>query len=255
MLATAPDQTALAAAERTLDARAATQQRSAPPRTPIAARQIGTRIEVFANLGSLAEAQARGGARRRGLRPAAHRVPVPRPRGAAGRGRAGRASTRRIATALDGRPLVIRLLDIGGDKPSPICRCRRRRIPALGVRGVRTSLRRPDLLRSQLRAILRVQPAGQCRVMLPMVTGAAEMRAVRAVLDEVAARARRHRPLAARRHDRNARGGYDRRPASRARSTSCRSAPTTSPNTRWPWTAATPSSRRASTGCIPRCCG
>jgi phosphocarrier protein FPr/phosphocarrier protein len=56
--------------------------------------------------------------------------------------------------------------------------------PALGVRGVRLLLRRPQMLRTQLRAILRVTPRGRCSIMLPMVSRLSELRAVRAALDE-----------------------------------------------------------------------
>ncbi len=90
-----------------------------------------------------------------------------------------------IARALESRPLVIRTLDIGGDKPIPYLPLPAEENPALGLRGVRTSLWRPDLLRVQLRAILRVQPVEQCRVLLPMITDPAEIRAVRRMLDEV----------------------------------------------------------------------
>ena len=64
-----------------------------------------------------------------------------------------------IATRSTGRPLTVRTLDIGGDKPIPYLPMPAEANPALGLRGVRTSLWRPDLLRVQLRAILRVQPA------------------------------------------------------------------------------------------------
>src|SRR5581483_6449282 len=50
---------------------------------------------------------------------------------------------------------------------------------------LRTSLWRPDLLRTQLQAILRVRPVGQCRILLPMITDAGELRAVRLMLDEL----------------------------------------------------------------------
>jgi phosphoenolpyruvate-protein kinase (PTS system EI component) len=87
-----------------------------------------------------------------------------------------------IAVALGGRPLAIRTLDIGGDKPIPYLPLPHEENPALGLRGIRVSLARPDLLRTQLRAILRVQPAGQCRVLLPMVTDLSDLQAVRAIL-------------------------------------------------------------------------
>jgi phosphoenolpyruvate-protein phosphotransferase len=86
------------------------------------------------------------------------------------------------ATRLEGRPLTIRTLDVGGDKPLEYLPMPAEDNPALGLRGVRTSLYRPELLREQLRAILRVQPLGQCRILLPMVTDVAEVAAVRTEL-------------------------------------------------------------------------
>jgi multiphosphoryl transfer protein len=183
-LATSPDQTALAAAEQTLAAR---QQRKHVERAAAHAdckSADGVRIEVLANLGSLAEAQVAvaHGAEGCGLlrteflflerdAPPDEDEQLHQYQG--------------IATALDGRPLVIRTLDIGGDKPIPYLPLPAEPNPALGLRGVRTSLWRPDLLRVQLRAILRVQPAGQCRVLLPMITDIAEIAAVRRMIDEV----------------------------------------------------------------------
>jgi phosphocarrier protein FPr/phosphocarrier protein len=183
-LATAPDQTALAAAEQTLAAR---QQRKQAERAAAHAdcrTADGVRIEVFANLGSLAEAQVAmaHGAEGCGLlrteflflereAPPDEEEQLRQYQG--------------IATTLDGRPLVIRTLDIGGDKPIPYLPLPTEPNPALGLRGVRTSLWRPDLLRVQLRSILRVQPAGQCRVLLPMITDTTEIRAVRRMIEEV----------------------------------------------------------------------
>jgi phosphocarrier protein FPr/phosphocarrier protein len=144
----------------------------------------GTRIEVFANVGSEAEAHAavRNGAEGSGLLRTEflflERTAPPEESEQLDQ-------YQRIAHALEGRPLVIRTLDIGGDKPIPYLPLPREENPALGLRGVRTSLWRPDLLRIQLRAILRVRPAGQCRILLPMITDAGEIRAVRLMLDEL----------------------------------------------------------------------
>jgi phosphoenolpyruvate-protein phosphotransferase len=96
------------------------------------------------------------------------------------------AEYQRIATALAGRPLAIRTMDIGGDKPIPYLPLPREDNPALGMRGLRASLWKPDLLRAQLRAIVRVDPPGQCRVLLPMITDAGEVKAVRAMLEDCA---------------------------------------------------------------------
>ena len=100
-------------------------------------------------------------------------------------------ATSRWRAILGSRPLIIRTLDIGGDKPIPYLPLPPEDNPALGLRGVRTSLWRPDLLEVQLRAMLRVQPAGQVRILLPMITDVGEIRAVRRMLDEACARARR----------------------------------------------------------------
>ena len=90
---------------------------------------------------------------------------------------------RAIADLLDGRPLTVRTLDIGGDKPAAYLPFPAEENPALGLRGVRVSLWRPDLLAVQLRAILRGIPAAQCRIMLPMIASLSELRQARTILD------------------------------------------------------------------------
>lgn len=90
-----------------------------------------------------------------------------------------------IATALAGRTLTIRTLDAGGDKPLAYLPQAAEENPALGLRGLRTSLAQPQLLEAQLRAVARVAPAGQCRVLLPMVTELDEVRTVRKRLDAI----------------------------------------------------------------------
>jgi phosphocarrier protein FPr/phosphocarrier protein len=100
-----------------------------------------------------------------------------------------------IAEGLGGRPLIIRTLDVGGDKPVPYLPLPYEENPALGLRGVRTSLWRPDLLRAQLRAILSVRPEGQCSIMLPMIAQVSELKAVRGVLDEIAREVGRATPV------------------------------------------------------------
>ena len=88
-----------------------------------------------------------------------------------------------IAEALGKRPLTIRTLDIGGDKPVDYLPLPREENPALGVRGIRTGLLKTELLDQQLRAILAVQGPTRPRIMLPMITSIAELRAVRSRLD------------------------------------------------------------------------
>lgn len=88
-----------------------------------------------------------------------------------------------VARVLGHRPLIIRTMDIGGDKPIPYLPLPPEDNPALGLRGIRTSLWRPDLLETQLRALLRT--GGQCRILLPMVTEPGEIRTVRALLEKL----------------------------------------------------------------------
>jgi phosphoenolpyruvate-protein phosphotransferase/dihydroxyacetone kinase phosphotransfer subunit len=94
---------------------------------------------------------------------------------------------REIALALDGRPLVVRTLDAGADKPSPALPMPPEANPFLGVRGVRLTLERPEVLATQLRAILRVASEHPVKVMLPMVATAEEIEAARAVLAQARA--------------------------------------------------------------------
>jgi phosphocarrier protein FPr/phosphocarrier protein len=146
----------------------------------------GMRIEVFANVGSAAEAAAavRNGAEGCGLlRTEFLFLERDSPPDEAEQ----RTAYQKIADALGGRPLTIRTLDAGGDKPIAYLPQPREENPALGLRGVRASLANPALLRTQLRAILGVRPPEQCRILLPMITETAEVAAVRAVLDELRA--------------------------------------------------------------------
>ena len=64
---------------------------------------------------------------------------------------------------------------MGGDKPLRYLPLPHEANPALGMRGVRTALARPDLMRTQLRAALRVTPSGIVRLLIPMVTDASEI--------------------------------------------------------------------------------
>ncbi|MCB0193820.1 MAG: phosphoenolpyruvate--protein phosphotransferase [Anaerolineae bacterium] len=90
-----------------------------------------------------------------------------------------------IARALGpNRPLVIRTLDVGGDKPLPYLPIPHEENPFLGERGIRVGLDRPEILRTQLRAILRASAAGKVMVMFPMIATLAEWRAAKAMLEE-----------------------------------------------------------------------
>jgi phosphoenolpyruvate-protein phosphotransferase/dihydroxyacetone kinase phosphotransfer subunit len=89
-----------------------------------------------------------------------------------------------IAAALDGRPLIVRTLDAGADKPMAALPMPREDNPFLGVRGIRLALRRPEVLATQLRAILRVAEEYPVKAMLPMVTTLDEVLEVRRVLEQ-----------------------------------------------------------------------
>ncbi|MCE1237389.1 MAG: phosphoenolpyruvate--protein phosphotransferase [Hyphomicrobiales bacterium] len=93
-----------------------------------------------------------------------------------------------MTKALDGRPLIVRVLDIGGDKQVAHLRLPTEQNPFLGVRGLRLLLRRPDLLEPQLRALYRtVKAGGRLSIMLPMVTSLAEIVAFRAAAERIRA--------------------------------------------------------------------
>jgi multiphosphoryl transfer protein len=82
------------------------------------------------------------------------------------------------------RPLIIRTLDVGGDKPLAYLPIPPEANPFLGERGIRVGLNRPEMLRTQLRAILRASQHGSVRIMFPMIATLAELREARKLLDE-----------------------------------------------------------------------
>lgn len=145
----------------------------------------GTRIEVFANVGSFADAAlaARNGAEGCGLLRTEFLF---LDRTTAPSRDEQTAAYQAVAQALEGRPVIVRTLDVGGDKPAPYLDLPLEENPALGIRGLRVGLRRPELLLDQLRAILAVRPAGQCRIMAPMVASLAEIAAFRELVQRAA---------------------------------------------------------------------
>lgn len=166
-------------AEHRAEWRTAARQRAREPGTT----RDGARVEVSANLGSPGEA-ARAvslGAEGVGLLRTEFlyldRAELP--------DEDEQVSTlREIASALQGRPLVIRTLDAGADKPLAALPMPLEANPYLGVRGIRVSLARPDVLATQFRAILRVAADFPVKVMLPMVATLDEIIQARALLDE-----------------------------------------------------------------------
>lgn len=94
---------------------------------------------------------------------------------------------REIVQALGGRTVIVRTLDIGGDKPLPYLSLPAEENPFLGERGIRLCLAHPDLLREQLRAILRAAAFGPLRIMFPMIADVGELQAARAMVEEIRA--------------------------------------------------------------------
>ena len=93
-----------------------------------------------------------------------------------------------IAQVLDNRPLIIRTLDVGGDKPLPYLKVGFPEAnPFLGWRGIRFCLDHLDLFKTQLRAILRASVGHQIKIMLPMIASVTEVRAAKIILGEVQA--------------------------------------------------------------------
>jgi phosphoenolpyruvate-protein phosphotransferase (PTS system enzyme I) len=90
-----------------------------------------------------------------------------------------------IARAMAPHPVTIRTLDVGGDKCLTDLDLTDEMNPALGVRAIRLSLRQPEAFKSQLRAILRASAFGKVKMFFPMVSGVAEVRQARALLEEV----------------------------------------------------------------------
>jgi len=181
----APTAEAIAKGRSTVDARRA---RSAALRLA-AAKEChsldGTRIEIFANLGSVTDAIAAvaSGAEGCGLLRTEFLF---LDRETAPTEEEQLDAYQSIANTLGGRPLILRMMDVGGDKPLRYLSLPPEANPALGLRGVRTALLHPNLMRTQLRAALRVQPFGIMRLLIPMVTDLSEILAVRAVIDELA---------------------------------------------------------------------
>jgi phosphotransferase system enzyme I (PtsI) len=97
----------------------------------------------------------------------------------------------RILHRLGGKPVVIRTLDVGGDKPLPGVNLAAESNPFLGLRGIRLCLETPELFRPQVRALLRAGSDKALRVMLPMISTATEVAEARQVFADCLAELRR----------------------------------------------------------------
>lgn len=90
-----------------------------------------------------------------------------------------------MTRALNGLPLIIRTLDIGGDKVVPYLSLPKEENPFLGVRGVRLCLRKPELFVPQLRAIYRASATGPLKIMFPMIATLEDLRAAKQAAEQV----------------------------------------------------------------------
>ncbi len=95
-----------------------------------------------------------------------------------------------VLEKLKDRPVIIRTLDVGGDKEIPYLDIPREDNPFLGYRAIRVCLDRPELFKTQLRALLRASIYGQLGIMFPMITGVAEVRRAKELVREVQAELR-----------------------------------------------------------------
>ncbi|MFP5288145.1 MAG: phosphoenolpyruvate--protein phosphotransferase, partial [Thermoanaerobaculia bacterium] len=95
------------------------------------------------------------------------------------------AAYRQAAEALRGLPLIVRTLDIGGDKEVPYLHLAPEENPFLGLRGIRLCLAHPELFRTQLRAILRASAHGPIKIMYPMIATLADLHAALAITEQV----------------------------------------------------------------------
>ncbi|MFZ5755043.1 MAG: phosphoenolpyruvate--protein phosphotransferase, partial [Bacillota bacterium] len=90
-----------------------------------------------------------------------------------------------VVSTMGGKPVIIRTLDIGGDKELPYLSLPKEMNPFLGYRAIRLSLDRKELLITQLRAILRASSYGKVKIMFPMISSLEEWRQAKAIFEEV----------------------------------------------------------------------
>jgi phosphocarrier protein FPr/phosphocarrier protein len=191
LLHVGPDAATLAAAEASMRSRRE-QRITAKSAAHLDCRLAsGERIEVFANIGAAGDV---AGALDQGaegcglLRTEFLFLDRDAPPGVEEQ----REAYQRIVSAFGGRPVVIRTLDAGSDKPLRYLPLPAADNPALGVRGIRAGLLYPQVLRDQLRAIVAVDPPPG--ILIPMVTSAEEIEGVRRIIDELSREIRRGVP-------------------------------------------------------------
>lgn len=143
----------------------------------------GRRIEIVANVGSVADARAAVESGAEGVGLFRTEFLFLDRRTAPGEDEQV-AAYRAVAAVMGNRPVIIRTLDAGGDKPLPYLDMGVEANPFLGWRAIRLCLAQPELFKTQLRAIVRVAAEFPTKIMFPMIATLAEWRAARALLEE-----------------------------------------------------------------------
>lgn len=101
------------------------------------------------------------------------------------------AAYKKVLEGMAGRQVIIRTLDIGADKQADYFHLKQEENPALGCRAIRLCLMRPEIFRTQLRALYRASAYGSLSIMFPMITSVSELEKILAVCDEVKKELRR----------------------------------------------------------------
>lgn len=92
---------------------------------------------------------------------------------------------RKVAESMAGKPVIIRTLDIGADKQASYFELGKEENPALGLRAIRICLQRPEVFKTQLRALYRASAYGNISIMYPMITSVSEIDRIKAIEQEV----------------------------------------------------------------------
>ena len=90
-----------------------------------------------------------------------------------------------VAEAMKGKPVIIRTLDIGGDKDVPYLGLEKEENPFLGFRAIRFCLQRQDIYKTQLKALVKASAYGKIKIMVPLVTGVDELRQVKTMVADI----------------------------------------------------------------------
>lgn len=184
-----PEADTLTGLQAKRDARSAAQQQAQATAQHSAVTRDGRRVTVVANIAGIGDAQV-------ALNLGAEGVGLLRTeflyldRATAPSEEEQLAGYQAIAQVMGTRPLIIRTLDVGGDKPLSYLGLQQEANPFLGWRGIRFCLDQPDILKTQLRAILRASLGHQIKVMFPMIATVAEVQAAKGILAEVQAELR-----------------------------------------------------------------